>query len=116
MIVSLLKPWFEKRTTDQISSELEGSGVLWAPYATTGEVAQAAIDKTAPEVVRSMESETLGTMLVGAQPIRVNGEYLPDGPETVFGSETEAVLSEKLGVSAAELGRLFDAGIIANGR
>ncbi len=116
VIVSLLKPWFEKRTADQIRSELKGSGVLWAPYETTGEVAQAAIDKAGPEVVRSMESETLGTMLVGAQPIRVNGEYLPEGSETVFGSETEAVLTEKLSLSATELGRLFDAGIIAKGR
>ncbi|WP_291793298.1 CoA transferase [Brevibacterium sp.] len=63
-------------------------------------------------VLRTLESPELGTMLVGANPIRFDGEYLGDESPTVFGGATQQVLSARLGLSHAELGRLCDAGII----
>lgn len=116
---ALLKPWFAARTAAQITADLEGSGVLWAPYASLGEVAQdtlAAVqdDPAGAGVLRTLESEALGTMLVGASPVRVNGEYLAEDSPTVFGSATEAVLTERLGLGSAEIGRLHDEGIIAS--
>ena len=116
VLVSLLKPWFAARTSDQVAAQLAGSGVLWAPYATAGEVAQSVLRSHGPQVVRTTQSKELGTMLIGAQPIRINGEYLPDGPTTALGAHTEAVLTERLNLDSAELGRLFDAGIIAGSR
>lgn len=115
---ALLKPWFASRTAAQITADLDGSGVLWAPYASVGEVAQEVLsgqDGPAGQgVLRTLESDALGTMLVGASPIRVNGEYLAEDTPTVFGSETEAVLTERLGLGSAEIGRLHDEGIIAS--
>lgn len=112
ILESLFKPWFAQRTAQQVAADLEGSGVLWGPYASAGQVAREALDSDQSGVLRSIESETLGTMLVGAQPIRVNDEYLTDAQPTVFGAETKAVLSERLGLDSAELGRLHDAGVI----
>lgn len=114
LLESLFRPWFASRTAERITTDLEGSGVLWAPYASMGEVAQSVLDSDGSGVVRSIESEALGTMLVAANPIRMDGEYLFDERPTTFGSDTHAVLSERLGLESAELGRLVDAGVIAS--
>ncbi|GAA4283490.1 CoA transferase [Brevibacterium daeguense] len=114
VLEALLKPWFASRTANQITADLEGSGVLWAPYSSLGEVTQDALAGDGAGVLRTLESDALGTMLVGASPIRVDGEYLADEKPTVFGADTAEVLSERLGLGSAEIGRLCDEGIIAS--
>lgn len=111
---ALFKPWFAARTLDQVSAELAGSGVLWAPYRSIGEVAREAAgsDGAGTGVIRGLASDRLGDMLVGANPIRFDGEYLSGEKPTVLGEATHEVLSEKLGLSQTELGRLSDSGVL----
>lgn len=122
---ALFKPWFAARTLDQVTAELTGSGVLWAPYRSIGEVAREAAgtsgaggstasgaDGAGAGVIRGLASEQLGDMLVGANPIRFDGEYLSGEQPTVLGEATHEVLSEKLGLSQTELGRLSDSGVL----
>ena len=117
---ALFKPWFAARTLDQVSAELAGSGVLWAPYRSIGEVAREAAGASAAGgsedagtgVIRGLASDQLGDMLVGANPIRFDGEYLSGEKPTVLGEATHEVLSEKLGLSQTELGRLSDSGVL----
>ncbi|WP_084499557.1 CoA transferase [Brevibacterium album] len=135
-LVSLFRPWFAARTLAEVTEALSGTPVLWAPYRTTAEVAASAAgaagaDSAAREaeaagagagrasggglggrVLTSLESPELGTMLVGDNPIRVDGEYLGAKRPTVFGQDTHEVLNDRLGLSQTELGRLCDAGII----
>lgn len=123
VLESLLKPWFASRTAAEALAGLEGSGALYAPYSTIPEVAQKAagtlegtpaVEPKPQPALHTIESEALGTMLVGASPIRIDGEYLRAEKPAAFGADTEAVLSEKLGLSTAELGRLQDEGVIAS--
>lgn len=113
---ALLKPWFAARTLDEVTEALTGTAVLWAPYRGIGEVAAdaaaASAAGTATGVLRGLDSEALGHMLVGANPIRFDGEYLAGERPTVLGEATHEVLSEKLGLSQAELGRLCDSGVL----
>ncbi|MGO1397381.1 MAG: CoA transferase [Brevibacterium yomogidense] len=117
---ALFKPWFAARTLDQVSAELAGSGVLWAPYRSIGEVAREAAGASAAGgsedagtgVIRGLASDQLGDMLVGANPIRFDGEYLSGEQPTVLGEATHEVLSEKLGLTQTELGRLSDSGVL----
>jgi 2-methylfumaryl-CoA isomerase len=51
-------------------------------------------------------------MLVGANPIRFDGEYLAGEQPTVLGEATHEVLSQKLGLTQTELGRLSDSGVL----
>lgn len=117
---ALFKPWFAARTLDEVSAELAGSGVLWAPYRSIGEVAREAAGTSAAAgsdgagtgAIRGLASDQLGDMLVGANPIRFDGEYLSGEKPTVLGEATHEVLSEKLGLSQTELGRLSDSGVL----
>ena len=115
---ALFKPWFAARTLDQVSAELAGSAVLWAPYRSIGEVAREAAGTSAGSdgagtgAIRRLASEQLGDMLIGANPIRFDGEYLSGEKPTVLGEATHEVLSEKLGLSQTDLGRLSDSGVL----
>lgn len=114
---ALLKPWFAARTLETVTAELTGTGVLWAPYRSIGEVAREAADATgdsAAGAIRGLASDQLGDMLVGANPIRFDGEYLSGERPTVLGEATHQVLSEKLGLSQTELGRLSDSGVLSS--
>ncbi|WP_349829174.1 CoA transferase [Brevibacterium litoralis] len=139
VLQALFRPWFASRAAAQVATDLEGSGVLWAPYASMGEVAAEALAEggtgdqgastadragngrlrrgsdqgaSTAGVLRTLDTEALGTLLVGANPIRVDGEYLADARPTVFGADTARVLSERLGLASAEIGRLADAGVV----
>ncbi|GAA4508909.1 CoA transferase [Brevibacterium yomogidense] len=113
---ALLKPWFAARTVAEVTDALTGTGVLWAPYRSIGEVAADAAGASAAGVatgvLRGLASEQLGEMLVGANPIRFDGHYLSGERPTVLGEATHQVLSEKLGLSQTELGRLSDSGVL----
>jgi 2-methylfumaryl-CoA isomerase len=113
---ALLKPWFAARTLDEVTQALSGTAVLWAPYRSIGEVATeaaaASAAGTATGVLRGLDSERLGQMLVGANPIRFDGEYLAGEQPTVLGEATHEVLSQKLGLTQTELGRLSDSGVL----
>lgn len=114
---ALLKPWFAARTLETVTAELTGTGVLWAPYRSIGEVAREAAGTSSAEkagagVIRGLASDRLGDMLVGANPIRFDGEYLSGEKPTVLGEATHQVLSEKLGLTQTELGRLSDSGVL----
>jgi 2-methylfumaryl-CoA isomerase len=99
-----------------VEEALSGTAVLWAPYRSIGEVAAEAATAsaagTATGVLRGLDSPALGHMLVGANPIRFDGEYLAGERPTVLGEATHEVLSEKLGLSQTELGRLCDSGVL----
>jgi 2-methylfumaryl-CoA isomerase len=51
--------------------------------------------------------------ITARSPLRWNGEYGEPGRSPVLGRETEQVLTEVLGLTAAELSQLRDKGVIA---
>lgn len=111
-IEAILRPWFAARPYDEVARLLDEARVLWGPYRDMAEAARLALDDPS-SVVREIDQPGVGPMAATAGPVRTGGEPAPPHPAPALGADTEAVLSERLGLGSAEIGRLRDAGIVA---
>lgn len=111
-IEAILRPWFAARPYDEVARLLDESRVLWGPYRDMAEATRLALDDTT-SVVREIDQPGIGPMAAAAGPIRTAGEPGSPQPAPALGSDTDAVLSDSLGLSAAEIGRLHDTGVVA---
>lgn len=109
-IASVLRPWFEARTLDELSSILDDARVLWARYRSVLEAArEAEEDPTSP--ARLITQPGVGEILATALPLRVAGSGLEPAPAPRIGADTEQTLGEVLRLDSHEIGRLVDDGI-----
>ena len=61
-----------------------------------------------------IEQPGIGSYLVPASPLELTAAgRMPARPAPALGEHTEAILGEVLGLGEAEIGRLFDAGVVA---
>jgi 2-methylfumaryl-CoA isomerase len=119
-IAAILRPWFAARDIGQVSAELDGARALWGRYRGMADVA-AAHRRGAHPILADVEfgrpgpdqSGPAGTAITARSPLRWNGGYGEPGQSPVLGRETEQVLTEVLGLTAPELARLRDRGVIA---
>lgn len=110
-IASILRPWFEARDYATLEQLLDAAKVLWSPYRDMAEVvaeARCAEDT----IVSEIDQPGIGPMLAAAAPWRWNQVNPPARPAPVLSSDTDAVLSEILGLTHAEIGRLRASGIV----
>jgi 2-methylfumaryl-CoA isomerase len=113
-IAALLAPWFAARTLDEVRTGLDEHGVCWGPYQT---FTQALGDdwrvSTKNPVFGTVDHPGIGELLTPASPVR-----LPDAPPgppaaaPLLGTHTDEVLHDVLGLSATEVGRLHDQGVV----
>ena len=123
-IAAILRPWFAAREFGQVSAELDGARALWGRYRGMADVA-AAHRRGAHPVLADVElgqpgtsisastPSPVSTVITARSPLRWNGGYGEPGRPPVLGRDTEQVLTEVLGLSATELARLRDQGVIA---
>ncbi|MER5435822.1 CoA transferase [Streptomyces sp. NPDC002588] len=113
-IAAVLRPWFAQRDLGTVRGLLDRARVLWSPYLDMAEAARAArADKTSVAV--EMDQPGIGSLLATGRPLRWDGDGAPPVPAPRLGEHTEAVLSDVLGLSPGEIGRLHDAGVIDAG-
>ena len=114
-IAAVLAPWFAAHTLDQIRTVFEGTGVLWGPYQDFGQlVAEDPRCSTANPLFQEVTQPGVGRHLMPGSPLSFGA--VPRGdvrPAPRLGEHTDAVLADLLGLSAAEIGRLHDRGIVA---
>ncbi len=110
-IAAVLRPWFAQRDFTTLSQLLTGARVLWSPYVDMAEAARRARDD-ASSVAGEIDQPGIGPMLATGRPLRWDGKGSPPVPAPVLGQDTETVLADILGLSATEIGRLVDAGVI----
>ena len=113
-IVAALAPWFAARTLDEIAQHFGGTGVSWSPYRTFRQMlAEDPRASLANPMVSRVDQPGIGSVLSAASPLDFSGlERLPARPAPKLGEHTDDILSE-LGLSAGEIGRLHDRGIVA---
>lgn len=112
-IAELLTPWFSERSTAQVHAALTAAGVLWGPYRTTAEAAaDFAEDPAAAPVLVALEQPGIGEVISASSPVRIDGAYSGTAAAVEFGRDTEAVLTEVLGLGDAEIERLRTDGVI----
>jgi 2-methylfumaryl-CoA isomerase len=115
LIAAVLRPWFEARSLDEVRAAFEGTGVSWGPYQTFRQLVRE--DPRASEqnpMFTTLEQPGIGEYLVPASPLELTaaGRLEPRrAPE--LGEHTEEILAGVLGLGPTEIGRLYDAGVVA---
>jgi 2-methylfumaryl-CoA isomerase len=115
VISAVLVPWFRARTLEQVRQTFEGTAVCWGPYQTFRQL----VDEdprcsTRNPLFAWLEQPGIGRYLVPGSPLQFS-ELERQTPRRAprLGEHTDAVLSEVLGLSDAQLGRLRDQRVIA---
>ncbi|MFF0488715.1 CoA transferase [Nocardia sp. NPDC003482] len=114
LITAVLRPWFAARPLAEIDRALTESGVLWSKFRTVHDVATAFRAEGSPAIFGEVDQPGIGPVLTSRSPLRIDSEYGDCAVAPDLGEHTGQVLSEVLGVSDAELGRLHDAGVIGS--
>ena len=104
------------RRTGYKALYLSGGGVA-ANSLLRQRFAEAATDPkvTANPLFAPLHQPGVGEYLAPGLPFSIDGARIPAVPSPALGDDTAAVLAERLGTSAAELGRLRETGTVATG-
>jgi 2-methylfumaryl-CoA isomerase len=115
LIAALLRPWFAARDLREIRELFAGTGVSWGPYQTFRQlVTEDPRCSTANPLFEEIEHPGVGSYLMPGSPLWFTEvERAPVRRAPVLGEHTDEVLADVLGLSATEIGRLRDAGVVA---
>jgi 2-methylfumaryl-CoA isomerase len=114
-IAEIVAPWCAARTLAEIETAFAGSGVLWGPFQDFATLVNAdSRCSTANPLFAAVDQPGIGRYLAPGLPLDFGAApRVPTRPAPLLGEHTDRVLSEVLGLPAAEIGRLHDAGIVA---
>jgi 2-methylfumaryl-CoA isomerase len=112
-IATLVGPWIAAHTLREVAAAFDAQSVCWARYQSVRELVETdpACSEGNPMFTR-VQQPGVGSLLSPATPLRFNETRLPAQPAPVLGADTEAVLATILGLTAAEIGRLQDQGVV----
>jgi 2-methylfumaryl-CoA isomerase len=112
-IAALVAPWCAARTLAEIEAVFTGSGVLWGPFQDFATLVESDPRcSSGNPLFAEIDQPGIGRYLAPGLPLDFGAApRQPTRPAPLLGADTDRVLSEMLGLSAAEVGRLHDAGI-----
>ena len=114
-IAALLARWCVSRTLEEIRQCFAGTGVLWGQFQDFERLVRS--DPRCSEanpIFSLIEQPGIGRYLAPGLPLDFSNEpRRPPRPAPLLGEHTDAVLSEVLGLSSVEIGRLYEEGIVA---
>jgi 2-methylfumaryl-CoA isomerase len=115
LIAALLRPWFASRDLAEIRRAFEGTNVSWGPYQTFRQlVSEDPRCSTRNPLFAEVEQPGVGTYLMPGSPLYFSeAARQPVVRAPMLGEHTDEILSEVLGISAAEIARLHDRGVVA---
>ncbi|MEV4604596.1 CoA transferase [Amycolatopsis sp. NPDC049253] len=107
-LVAVLAPWFAERDVDAVTGAFADTSVLWQRYRSLTEVAA-----DGGHLLEEVHQPGIGPVVTARGAVRWPADP-PDSvaPAPVLGADTEAVLSEELGLGQAEIAKLVDEGVI----
>ena len=118
---SAMQAWTGTRTLTEVAERFDRCGVCWGPYQTFTELVETD-RRCSPDAGLFIEVDQPGigpylTPVSPLAPIGAGGRPMTDGGRDavapVLGEHTDEVLAGWLGLSAAEIGRLHDIGVVA---
>lgn len=114
-IAAVLAPWCAARTLAEIETAFAGSGVLWGPFQDFAElVTRDPRCSPANPIFAEIDQPGIGRYLMPGLPLDFSAApRQPTRPAPRLGQDTDAVLEEVLGLSAVEIGKLHDQGVVA---
>lgn len=113
-IAAVLEPWVAAHTLTELRQILDGSGVLWGPYQSFGElVAEDRRCSPANPIFTELDQPGIGRVLTPRVPLSLSGTPAP-APQVAprLGQDTAEVLAEVLGLSNGEIASLRHGGIL----
>lgn len=111
---ALLKPWTGAHTLDQLREIFDAHDVCWGPYWTFKELVEND-ERCSPAnpMFQEVEHPGIGTYLMPSSPLRFDAcERLPPRRAPLLGEHTDEVLASVLGMTDAEIGRLYESGVV----
>ena len=117
LISAFLRPWFAKRTLAEVAGQFTDRSLLWGPYRTVQQMlAEDPRCSEANPMFRSVEHPGIGTVLTATTPLAFGASpRVPPGIAPRLGEHTRAVLADVLGMDAATIAALRQAGTIGDG-
>ena len=115
LIAALLRPWFASRDLAEVRAAFAGTNVSWGPYQTFRQlVTEDPRASAANPMFAEVEQPGVGSYLTPGSPLDFSAvPRVPVTPAPRLGEHTEEILADVLGLGAAEIGRLHDAGTVA---
>jgi 2-methylfumaryl-CoA isomerase len=112
VLSGLFAPWFGDHTAEEITAALSGTTVLFERYRTFAEVVEDP-KVTANPLFSTLHQPGIGDYLAPAMPTAFDGVHPASAPAPALGQDTADVLTESLGLTAADIERLTSAKTIA---
>jgi 2-methylfumaryl-CoA isomerase len=111
-IAAILRPWFADRTFTEVSALLDDAQVLWSRYRSIHEAVEDFRSRNEESVLGTVEQPGIGPVMAARSPLRGGEDYGDIAAAPVLGQHTDEVLAQVLGLDAAQVGRLHDAGTV----
>lgn len=113
-VVGMVAPWVKARPLDEVSAALDAAGVLWGPYRTfTQMLAEDVRCGEGNPLIERIAQPAIGTYRAAGLPLRFADVHArPVAPAPVLGADTDAVLSDSLGLPDHAIADLHDRGIV----
>lgn len=115
VLSGLFAPWFADRTADEVTAALSQTTVLFERYRTFAEVA-AGPKVTDNPLFSRLDQPGVGAYLAAGLPAAFDGMHPAGGAAPALGQDTADVLTQRLGLSTADIERLTSARVIAHAR
>lgn len=114
-VAALIADWGATRTLAEVGIVLDEHGVCWGPYQDFLQlVAEDARCSADNPVFAELDQPGIGRVLAPGTPLTFGAHpRTPPAPAPSLGQHTEEILAADLGLAAAEIGRLFDDGVVA---
>ncbi|MFE9327510.1 CoA transferase [Nocardia sp. NPDC052278] len=107
VLSALLGPWFEERKLPEVEQALGATSVLWSTYRSFADLVADSDGLRANPIMAEIEQTDVGTVFAPGSPLRFGySEPVPVRPAPELGAHTDAVLTEILGLTPAELAGL----------
>ncbi len=109
---NVFSTWFRDRSADEIAVHLSTTSVLWERYRS---FAETAVDPKVTEnpLFSSLHQPRIGDYLAPSLPLSIDGEHVAAVAAPALGDDTADVLGTHLGMSADEVCRLRESGVVA---
>lgn len=114
-LAALIGRWISIHSLDEVAEQFDNHGVCWGPYQTFRELLHHDWRcSEANPVFKDIDQPGVGKVRVGGSPLSFSAFLRrPPQPAPRLGQHTVEILSDELGLSSAEIGRLFDQGLVA---
>ncbi|MBA4351121.1 MAG: 2-methylfumaryl-CoA isomerase [Rhodobacter sp.] len=116
-ITAVFEPWFAARRLDEVGPLFDGAGLTWSVFRSfAGAVTQDPDLSPDNPMFAMLDQPGIGRLAVPGSPVSFS-DFARLGPVAapVLGEHTEEILGDLLGLGSGQIGKLMDAGVVAQG-